>query len=50
VIIDIHGHSTTVPKGLADYRQAQIERLHNPTRGTLSVSDDETGETIQTDG
>jgi len=45
MIIDCHGHYTTAPKKLQDYRDAQIEALkdkaHVAHRGTLVVSDDE---------
>jgi 4-oxalmesaconate hydratase len=45
MIIDCHGHYTTSPKKLQDYRDAQIEALkdkaHVAKRGTLVVSDDE---------
>lgn len=47
MIIDVHGHYTTAPAGLRAYRQAQLEALDNPTKGTLHVTDDETRETIE---
>jgi 4-oxalmesaconate hydratase len=47
MIIDIHGHYTTAPKGLDVYRKAQIDSLDNPTKGTLNVTDDEIRESIE---
>jgi 4-oxalmesaconate hydratase len=45
MIIDCHGHYTTAPKKLQDYRDAQIQALkdkeHVAKRGILTVSDDE---------
>jgi 4-oxalmesaconate hydratase len=51
MIIDCHGHYTTAPKQLQDYRDAQIAGLKNPsaarTKGTLTVSDDEIRESLE---
>ena len=47
MIIDIHGHYTTAPAGLAAYRRAQLEQLDSPTKGTIDVTDDEIKETIE---
>jgi len=47
MIIDIHGHYTTAPKGLDVYRKAQIDSLDNPTKGTINVTDDEVRESIE---
>jgi 4-oxalmesaconate hydratase len=52
MIIDIHGHYTTAPKGLFAWRDAQIaalgDRGHAPSKGTLSFGDDEIRETLET--
>jgi 4-oxalmesaconate hydratase len=51
MIIDCHGHYTTAPKQLQDYRDAQIAALKNPggsaTKGVLNISDDELRESVQ---
>src|SRR2546428_10654369 len=45
MIIDCHGHYTTAPKQLEEYRKRQIAALedskHAPSKGTLGISDDE---------
>ena len=50
MIIDCHGHYTTAPKELETYRQKQIAGLkdpsHVPSKGTLSISDDQIRESI----
>jgi 4-oxalmesaconate hydratase len=51
MIIDCHGHYTTAPKQLQDYRDAQTEALKNPgvprMKGALNISDDELRESVQ---
>ena len=51
MIIDCHGHYTTAPKQLQDYRDAQIAALKSPTgsptKGVLNISDDELRESVQ---
>lgn len=52
MIIDCHGHYTTTPKGVADYRENQKEQLKvNPDyvgeKGAFAVSDDEIRESIE---
>jgi 4-oxalmesaconate hydratase len=51
MIIDCHGHYTTAPKQLQEYRDAQIAGLKGgsrpSTRGTLTISDDELRESVQ---
>jgi 4-oxalmesaconate hydratase len=46
MIIDVHGHYTTAPKKLRDWRQAQIDSIGRPFNQTLAISDDEIRETI----
>jgi len=45
MIIDCHGHYTTAPKQLEEWRKRQIAALedakHVPAKGTLAISDDE---------
>ncbi len=52
MIIDIHGHYTTAPKALEDWRDAQVAALGNPSArprvADLKISDDELRETIET--
>lgn len=52
MIIDIHGHYTTAPKALEDWRNRQIAGIKEPTKkprpAELKISDDEIRETIET--
>ena len=51
MIIDIHGHYTTAPKALEDWRNRQIDSLNDPARAPkvaeLRISDDELSQTIE---
>jgi 4-oxalmesaconate hydratase len=51
MIIDCHGHYTTAPKQLQDYRDGQIAALKNPSstppKGTLNISDTEIRESLE---
>jgi len=51
MIIDCHGHYTTAPKQLQDYRDGQTAALKNPSsapsKGTLNISDDEIRESLE---
>jgi 4-oxalmesaconate hydratase len=51
VIIDIHGHYTTAPKALENWRNAQIAGIKDPAAmpraGDLRISDDELRESIE---
>jgi len=50
MIIDCHGHYTTAPKQLQDYRDSQIAGLKTSapkTKGTLTISDDEIRESLE---
>jgi len=52
LIIDIHGHYTTAPKSLEDWRNQQIAGIQDPSKmpkaSDLKISDDELRETIET--
>ena len=51
MIIDCHGHYTTAPKALEDWRNAQIAGISGgpkPSPSSLKISDDELRETILT--
>ena len=45
MIIDCHGHYTTAPKQLEEWRKRQIAALedskHAPVKGSLGISDEE---------
>jgi len=41
MIIDIHGHYTTAPRGLQAYRGGQISQLARPSKGKPDITDDE---------
>jgi len=51
MIIDCHGHYTTAPKPLQDYREAQTAALQDAsasrTKGTISISDDQIRESLE---
>ena len=50
LIIDCHGHYTTAPGPHQDFRQAQLERLENPSLEPpepADISDDQIRETIE---
>jgi len=50
LIIDCHGHYTTAPKGLQDFRDAQISALKDPAHPTIGaprISDDEIRDSIE---
>ena len=52
MIIDIHGHYTTAPKALEEWRNRQIAGIKDPSAmpkvSELKISDDELRETIET--
>ena len=52
MIIDIHGHYTTAPQALEDWRNKQVaavnSRSERPRAADLKISDDELRETIET--
>lgn len=52
MIIDCHGHYTTAPKALEDWRNRQIAGIKDPSvmpkAGDLKISDDELRESIET--
>ena len=47
MIIDVHGHYTTAPRQLREWRARQIESAGRPFTEPLSISDDEIRETIE---
>ena len=51
MIIDCHGHYTTAPKALQDYRDAQTAALKDPTQrpfdGEISITDDQIRESLE---
>jgi 4-oxalmesaconate hydratase len=49
MIIDCHGHYTTVPPEMEQYRQAQFADLANLSRGTVSedITDDQLRESLE---
>src|SRR5512138_3973240 len=51
MIIDIHGHYTTAPKALEQWRNRQIAAIGNPSAmpkaSELKISDDEIRESIE---
>ena len=53
MIIDCHGHYTTTPPGVADWRDAQKAAVaadpdHLSDKGMMAVTDDEIRESIET--
>ena len=47
MIIDSHGHYTTLPPAVDAWRSRQIAELAKPTKGSIKVSDDEIRETLE---
>jgi len=51
MIIDCHGHYTTAPKALQDYRDAQTAALKDPSQppydGKINISDDQIRESLE---
>jgi 4-oxalmesaconate hydratase len=51
MIIDCHGHYTTAPKALQDYRDAQIAALKDPAQppydAEINISDDQIRESLE---
>jgi 4-oxalmesaconate hydratase len=52
MIIDCHGHYTTAPKELGEYRERQKAELkkdpqHQANKGTLRISDDQLRESVE---
>ncbi|HEX8786088.1 MAG TPA: amidohydrolase, partial [Telluria sp.] len=51
MVIDCHGHYTTAPKALEDWRNAQVANLNTPELGPkvsdLRISDDELRASIE---
>jgi 4-oxalmesaconate hydratase len=51
MIIDCHGHYTTAPKELQDYRDKQVAELKDPKRtpskGSVQISDDQIRESLE---
>ena len=41
MIIDAHGHYTTVPPGMRIFRALQISNMGRPSKGAVNISDDE---------
>jgi 4-oxalmesaconate hydratase len=41
MIIDAHGHYTTVPAGMRIFRALQISNMGRPSKGTVNISHDE---------
>jgi 4-oxalmesaconate hydratase len=47
MIIDCHGHYTTVPPGVRVFRALQISNMGRPVKGALQVTDDEIRATLE---
>ncbi|OGA55985.1 MAG: 4-oxalomesaconate hydratase [Betaproteobacteria bacterium RIFCSPLOWO2_12_FULL_62_58] len=51
MIVDCHGHYTTAPKDLEEYRKRQIAGLKNPahvpSKGFLNITDDQIRESLE---
>jgi len=51
MIIDCHGHYTTAPKALEEYRKRQLADLesakHAPSKASLSITDDQIRESLE---
>jgi len=47
MIIDCHGHYTTVPPGVRVFRALQISNMGRPAKGAFNVTDDEIRATLE---
>src|SRR5205809_7292983 len=47
MIIDCHGHYTTVPPEMEAYRQAQLTSLNNLDKGHVGITDDQIRESLE---
>jgi 4-oxalmesaconate hydratase len=47
VIIDCHGHYTTAPKALEEYRRQQLADPGNPQKEAIAITDDEIRESLE---
>ena len=47
MIIDCHGHYTTVPPEMEAYRQSQLANLNNIAKGSVTISDDQIRDSLE---
>jgi 4-oxalmesaconate hydratase len=47
MIVDCHGHYTTAPKELEEYRKRQLENPDKAVKGELKISDDQIRESVE---
>ncbi|MSQ23080.1 MAG: amidohydrolase [Chloroflexi bacterium] len=47
MIIDCHGHYTTVPAEMEAYRQSQLANLNNLAKGSIGITDDQIRESVE---
>jgi 4-oxalmesaconate hydratase len=47
MIIDCHGHYTTAPKTLEEFRQRQLAEPEHPVKRPIAISDDEIRESLE---
>jgi 4-oxalmesaconate hydratase len=47
LIIDCHGHYTTVPPEMEQYRQGQLANLNNISKSPVNISDDQLRESLE---
>ena len=47
MIIDCHGHYTTAPKALEEYRKKQLENPHQPSKKPIAISDHEIRDSLE---
>jgi len=47
MIIDAHGHYTTVPAGMRVFRTLQISNMGRPKKGVVNISDDEIRDSLE---
>ncbi len=48
MIIDVHAHYTQAPPELDAYRGKQLSRLNRPTKGSISITDEQIAKSVQT--
>jgi len=47
MVIDAHGHYTTVPAGLRVFRALQISSMGKPVKGSVNIGDDEIRDSLE---
>ena len=47
MIVDVHAHYTQAPPQLDAYRGKQLSNMNRPTKGSISISDEQIEQSVQ---